>query len=134
MVVDANVWVARAVETEPDSLTSRRWLGRQLRSGTAFFIPNLAVAEVAGALARRWGDSPRALSAVRAVVQFPRLQVLPLDETLGNRAVELAARLQLRGSDAVYVALAESLRVPLITWGTELLDRAPAVVATLQPS
>lgn len=86
-------------------------------------------------MTRLTADFQRGLSAVRVIVLgFPGIQVFPLDEVLGIRAMELAARLMLRGSDAVYVALAESLGLPLVTWDRQVLARGPAVVTVLQPS
>ena len=35
--------------------------------------------------------------------------------------MELAIRLRLRGADAVYVALAEQLGIPIVTWDGEML-------------
>jgi predicted nucleic acid-binding protein len=135
VVVDSNIWVSRLWPTEPYSVTSDRWLQRQARIGTKISIPNLALAEVAGALARRRDNPQDGLDAVNLIVlRFPGIQVVPLDETLGHRAIELAARLRLKGPDSVYVALAERLGVPLATWDTDVLARAPAVVPTIEPS
>lgn len=135
MVVDSNIWISRVRQTELHSATSYRWLEQQARVGVAVSIPNLALAEVAGAVARRRGNPQDGLDAVNLIVlRFPGIQVVPLDEALGVRALELAARLRLKGPDAVYVALAESLGVPLVTWDTQVLTMAPTVVSVLRPS
>jgi len=134
VVVDASVWVSR-LTNQASSATSRRWLERQGNTGLLTWVPNLCLAEVAGAIARLSGDPLQGLNAVRIeILRFPHLRVVPLDETLGNRAMELAAHLRLRGSDAVYVATAESLAVPLVTWDHVLLQRAEGVVQVLPPS
>ena len=48
-------------------------------------------------------------------------------------AAEVAADLRLRGADAVYVAAARLLRVPLVTWDREQQQRAGAVVVVQMP-
>ncbi len=68
------------------------------------------------------------------LLRTPRLTVVPLDAGLGDRAAELAALLQLRGHDAVYVAVAQARGVPLVTWDQEVVARASTVVTVLQPS
>ena len=62
------------------------------------------------------------------------LSIHPFTESQGETAAAIAAQQFLRGADAVYVALAGQLRMPLVTWDKELLERAAAVVPTLTPA
>ena len=64
----------------------------------------------------------------------PNLNLESLTESRARRAAEVAARLRLRGADAVYVALAEEFNATLITWDNEMLQRGAAVAPTLTPS
>lgn len=135
MVVDANVWISRAQGTEIHSPVSRRWLLRQERAGVRIVVPNLALAEVAGGIARITNNPGEGLRVVHTVLlAFAGIQVVSMNEALGRRAMELAAQLRLRGADAVYVALAETNRLPLVTWDEEVLVRAAAAVPVLRPS
>jgi len=52
---------------------------------------------------------------------------------LGGLAAQLAADHALRGADAVYVAAALRLGLPLVTLDGEQLQRAEAVISTLSP-
>jgi len=47
--------------------------------------------------------------------------------------MRLAAKLRLRGADAVYVALAATCREPLITLDAEMLERGRGVVEAFTP-
>jgi predicted nucleic acid-binding protein len=47
--------------------------------------------------------------------------------------MRLAARLRLRGADAVYVALAAAYREPLITLDAEMFERASGVAEAFTP-
>ena len=96
--------------------------------------PALLFAEVAGAVARRSGSSRLGRRAVDAILRLPTLRLITLDEPLSRAAANLAARLRIRGSDAVYIATAALLRVPLVTWDTEQRERAARVVDVMSPS
>jgi predicted nucleic acid-binding protein len=52
---------------------------------------------------------------------------------LAQRAASLAARLALGGADAVYVALAARLRLPLISWDRDQRARAAGVIEVVAP-
>ena len=61
------------------------------------------------------------------------LRVLPLGHDLARLSANLAAQFRLRGADSVYVALARSLNMPLVTWDREQRARAPAAVTVRTP-
>lgn len=132
MVVDASVWVSALYLPDANNAASRHWLEEAASIG-ASVVPILALAEVAGAIARRTGSAERGAMAARRIEAMPGLRVIELDAVLGRSAADLAARLRLRGADAVYVATALSLSIPLVTWDDELLARAAAVVEARQP-
>jgi len=67
------------------------------------------------------------------VLQLPSLRLLTIDEALARAAAAVAARLRTRGADAVYIAAAARLRLPLVTWDAEQGDRAAEIVEVLVP-
>ena len=62
-----------------------------------------------------------------------RVELRDLDEPSAIDAARLASDLQIRGADAVYVALAQQLSLPLIAWDQEQLSRAATIVQTWTP-
>ena len=58
---------------------------------------------------------------------------MTIDGSVGMRAAEIATHLKLRGADAVYVAVAERLKLPLVTWDGEQRSRASVLVSTSVP-
>jgi predicted nucleic acid-binding protein len=62
------------------------------------------------------------------------MTLLPVDRQLAQRAAELAAVHQLRGADAVYVAVAAEYGATLITWDTEQLTRAATATQLETPT
>jgi predicted nucleic acid-binding protein len=132
-VVDASVWISSLSPGEVGHLPSRRWLTAHLGTGGQVIAPALLLVEVAGAVARRSGDALLGELAMNAVLILPALYLIELDGRLSMHAARLAADLRLRGADAVYVALAHQLGIPLITWDREQLTRAAARIAVQTP-
>jgi predicted nucleic acid-binding protein len=108
-------------------------MARRVASGELLVAPALLLAEVAGAIARRTGRSALARRATEIIVRLPGLRLVAIDDHLGRAAAELAADLGLRGADAVYVATAAHLGIPLVTWDREQHKRAGGLVAVEIP-
>lgn len=134
MVVDASVWAGFFIPADVHHPVSRRWLREQYSEhDRRLFGPSLVLAEVAGAVARRTGDSALAATIVTEMLTLPEIEIVPLDEDMAQDAARLAADLRLRGADACYVAVAQALDLPLVTWDEELRDRAGRAVAVVEP-
>ncbi len=132
-VVDASVWVSRLVPQDVHHAASRRWLEQRAAGGGLIVAPVLLLVEVAGAISRRTGDPQLAHRAVGQILRIPALRLVPLDHRLAEAAADLAADLGLRGADAVYVATARHLGVPLVTWDEDQRVRATRIVTVTTP-
>ena len=89
--------------------------------------------EVAGAVSRRTQNIADAHAAASQLHTLPFLQLIPLEASLVQDATDLAADLGLRGADALYVALARQLGVPLVSFDHEQLTRPALLILTIQP-
>jgi predicted nucleic acid-binding protein len=96
-------------------------------------VPALALPEVVGAVARRTGVPALGEQALAALLAVPGLRVVAVDVGLGTEAAQAAARLGLRGADAVYAATARRLAVALVTLDDELAERARGFVPVVRP-
>ena len=134
MIVDASVWVSVLVAQDANHTTSRRWLHTRLAARDALVVPTLFLPEVAGAIARRRGIAALGQQAVEEILRTPGLRLVGLDRDMSIEAARLAADLQLRGADAVYVAVARALNLPLVTLDQELQSRADRLIEVLRPS
>lgn len=134
MVVDASVWVSSLVREDLHYDVSRDWIGRELRRGTTFAIPVLALAEIGGAISRRQASSALGRMAVESVLSTIGLHIVPLDLTIGHEAARIAADYALRGADATYAAVARVLGLPLYTWDAEMMQRAGTLIRVATPS
>ena len=133
MIIDASVWVSILSDAEVNYHSSRRWFRARLVRADDLMIPTLALAEVAGAIARRQASTDAAHRALDWMLQLPQLQIVPIHHQLAFEAADIAATYRLRGADAVYVAAAAERAVPLVTWDREPLQRAASIVDVIQP-
>ena len=85
-------------------------------------------------MARVFDDTDRAVALAAALRGLPNQTLVPLDESLADRAVALAATARLRGADAVYAAVAQQYGTTLITLDRQQLDRLPPLVSTALPA
>jgi predicted nucleic acid-binding protein len=132
-VVDASVWVSRLVPQDFHHQDSKYWFEGQATEGGMLVSPVLLLAEVAGAIARRSGQGKLAEDAIQGMLRLSGLRLVAIDSRLGRAASRLAARLGLRGADAIYVAVAHQLHIPLITWDLEQQEKARGLIEVRTP-
>ena len=132
-VIDASVWVSRLVPQDVNHQTSRIWLEQQAAKGQRLIAPVLLLTEVAGAIARRTGSSQLAQQTIDQMLKIPALHIVVIDHQLGQTATKLAVELYLRGTDAIYVALAYRLSIPLVSWDAKQLERTGKLIQAKTP-
>jgi predicted nucleic acid-binding protein len=133
VVVDASVWVSRLVPQDTHHAASRRWFESFTAEGGRLVAPILLLPEIAGAISRRTGAPDLAHQAVQSLQRMRTLRLVALDRRLGQAASQLAADLGLRGADATYVAIADQLKIPLLTWDNEQVEKAGKRITVLMP-
>jgi predicted nucleic acid-binding protein len=128
--VDASVSISAFNAREPNHRDSRLLLADLQAKGAPIVVPTLRLPEVAATMARgrNGGDSARRFAA--SLRQLPHIVLVSLGEMLATRAANLAAGLRLRGSDAVYPAVAQHFDSTLVT----LTDEQRCRVATVIPA
>ncbi len=133
VVVDASVWVGRLVPQDAHHEASRRWFEAFTARGGRLVAPVLLLPEIAGAISRRTGAPDLARQAVQQLQRMRSLRLVALDRRLGQAASQLAADLGLRGADATYVAIADQLKIPLLTWDNEHVEKAGKRITVQMP-
>ncbi|GMQ78868.1 MAG: hypothetical protein BMS9Abin02_1410 [Anaerolineae bacterium] len=132
-VVDASVIVSYLHSGDSNHGASRNWLHRQVEGGQLLAAPILLIIEVSAAVARRTRSSALGHQAINNLQRLPMLRLVAIDHRLGLSASKLGADLYLRGADAVYVALALQLSLPLVSWDKEQLERASRAINVQKP-
>ena len=133
VVVDASVWVSRVLPHEIHHASSYAWLTAHLGRGGWIVAPALLPIEVAAAIARQSGNTLLAQRTVQDMLRLRQLRLVGVARRLATIAADFAATLRLRGADAVYVAVAYQLSIPLVTWDQEQITRASTQIVAYTP-
>jgi len=134
MVIDASVWVSYFIAIDANHTSTVGWLEGVIRGGRPLAAPTILLAEVAGAIARRSNSSEMGLAVSEELRSLPSLRLVPLDDNLARLSAHVAATLSAKGADAIYIATAEMLEAPLVTWDAEQRNRGSLLVHIGSPT
>lgn len=132
-VIDASVYIALLNAHESCHASSWAWFQQKQLAGETISAPVILLAELAAGLSRGLGQPALANQAVQQLLQTKLIDLVPITSALAERAAVIAADYQIRGCDAIYVALAEQLDDELVTLDQQQLERGAAVVTTRSP-
>lgn len=131
--VDASVFLNAFNPYEAGHEVSCSLLARFQEQAVPVVVPMLLLPEVAAAVRRGRGDEDLARKFAAALSRLPHLIWIPLDRALARQAAEVAARYSLRGSDAVYAAVALRFGSTLVTRDQEQRERVSGVILACLP-
>jgi predicted nucleic acid-binding protein len=131
--VDASVFVNAFNSHEPGYVDSYRFLEYVKTQAFPIIVPTLLLPEIAAAIGRGSQNATLARKLANAVGRLPNVIMVPLDDVLAQQAADVAAEYRLRGSDAVYVAVALRFGSTLVTLDQEQAARVAPVLATQNP-
>lgn len=133
VTIDASVFISAFTPSEPAYAASKAFLHAIRQSGVSILLPTLAIVEIAAAIGRGQRRPDLGYAFALEVGRLPQVMLIGLDERLAQEAAEIASHHRLRGSDAVYAAVARRFATVLVTWDREQLERAATVVPVRQP-
>lgn len=133
MVVDASVLVALFHADEPYHQVTRNWFIQTTSANIEISTSVIALPEIAAAISRGKGNLLRAQQIYSLITQANVISLVPVSQQLAEQAADIAATCQIRGCDAIYVALAQKLNQPLVTLDNQQLQRAKSVIHTRKP-
>ena len=132
-VIDASVYVAMVNAHENQHSNSWAWFEHAQAAQEEISAPNILLAEIAAALSRGTGNPVLAHRITQQLLDSKLINLVSVTPNLAERAATIAANHQIRGCDAVYVALAEQLDVYLMTLDKQQFERGAEIVTTRQP-
>ena len=132
--VDASVFLNAFNPSEAGHAESQRVLAWLQEHATPIIVPTLVLPEVAATIRRVRGDAALARDFASALSRLPNLVMVNLDAILAQQAADAAAQYRLRGSDAVYAAVALRFGTVLMTLDREQHDRLANVVTSRYPT
>lgn len=129
VTIDASVFVSAFTPSEKAHQASKAFMREVREAGLPIILPTLVIPEIAAAIGRGQGKPDLGYLFAIEVSQFPHVTLVDLDEFLAKTAAEIAATYRLRGSDAVYAAVAARFATQLITLDDEQLQRVEKIVS-----
>ncbi len=132
--IDASVFTNAFNPYEAGHETSRNLLAHFQRQAFPLIEPTLLFPEVAAAIARGQDNTALTRNFAATLARLPHLLAIPLDAMLAQQAAEIAAAHRLRGSDAVYAAVALRFGSTLITLDNQQRERSAVVISTATPA
>lgn len=132
-IMDASVYIALINAHESDHPAAWAWFQHAQAAGESLAAPAILLSEIAAALSRGLGNPALAHQVVRQLLQSQLIELVPVTPVLAEHAAAIAANHQIRGCDAIYLALAEQLGAELVTLDQQQLERGAAVVTTRRP-
>ena len=133
VTIDASVFVSAFTPTEPAHQASKSLMLKIHEQSTPIIVPVLVLPEISAALSRGQGKPELGKAFVQELRGFPNTTFINVDETVATLAVDIAATNRLRGSDAIYAAVALRFGTELVTLDKEQLDRLPNVLSVRSP-
>jgi len=133
VTIDASVFVSTFTPTEPAHRACKAFMLNVREQKIPIIVPVLVMPEISAALSRGQGRPDLGLSFVQELRNFPNTTFIDVDDGIATLAAEIAANNHLRGSDAVYAAVALRFGTELITLDQEQLDRLPMVLPVRAP-
>jgi len=132
--VDASVFLNAFNPYEVGHEDSHRLLARLQQDAAPIIVPTLLLPEVAAAISRGREDERLAREFAASLSRLPHLVFVPLDMALARQTADVAAKHRLRGSDAVYAAVALRFGSTLITLDREQRERVGDVLTARYPA
>lgn len=133
-VVDASVILSAILPNEPHHQASKKWLTNRIHAEEYILAPTILLSEVSAPLSRAYKQSELAIQIVQNLIVAPFIQLQPVSIPLGSRAAAIAAEFEIRGCDAVYVALAEASGEMLVTLDKQQMARAKSIIQVQRPA
>ena len=132
-VIDASLYISLINVNESSHATSWAWFQQAQLGQESLSAPVILLAEITSALSRGLDNPALAHQVVQQLLQSKVINLVPVTQALAERAAAIAADCQIRGCDAIYVALAEQLGDYLMTLDQQQLDRGALIVTTRKP-
>jgi predicted nucleic acid-binding protein len=133
LTIDASVFVSAFTPSETAHQASKRFMANVRDLATPIVVPVLVLPEISAALSRGQGKPELAKAFVRELGNLPNTTFVDLNKSIADLAVSIAADYRLRGSDAVYAAVAVRFGAELITLDREQLHRLRKAAAVRTP-
>ncbi len=132
--VDASVFLNAFNPYEAGHAESRQFLERLQQQAIPIIVPAIVLPEIAAAISRGCGNAELARQFTGSLERLPHLVLVPVDLASARQAADVAAGHHVRGSDAMYIAVALRFGSALATLDREQHERASGALKVFYPA
>lgn len=133
IVADTSVWLASLLPADVHFHETQPLLDQVRLGQVRLEVPAHFPAEVTGVLARIGEPEPFISDTIALLTSGDYVTIHPISVRLGVLAADIARYARVRGADAIFVALAQSLDLPLVTWDKQQRERGARFCRTMTP-
>ncbi len=133
LTVDASVWMNARSPGEKGYTESKKALMIIEEMNIPVFCPSILIVELSASVSRATGDEKAGILFSRLVSELPNIELLPVTLELAKDAAVIAAKLKIRGADALYCAVAVNKKSVLLSRDREQIERAKGLIEVMKP-
>ena len=131
--IDASVIVNSLMEKEPYCSQSKAFLNMVQEKSIKTFLPEIVIPEITSGVFRATKDENFAFQFTKNLRLIPNFSFVPIDTKLADLASLVICKTGLKGTDAIYVALAFDYNLELITLDKEQLEKGKKLIKVRRP-
>lgn len=133
-VIDASIFLSGFFDYEPYHKESERCLEYfKENSSISLFLPELVIPEVGCVIARIIKNPKLAIEFATSLREFVNFKFIPIDSYIADLSLKIGSVLSLRGTDAIYIAIAQNFNSTLISLDKEHLKKAKKLIKVIHP-
>lgn len=131
--IDASVLVNSQLEREPYYTQSKAFLMMVEEKNLKVFLPEIVIPEITSGIFRATRDENFTSQFTRNLRSIPNFSFVSIDGRLANLASWIICKTNLKGVDAIYVALVFDYNLELITLDKEQLEKGKGFIKARRP-
>jgi predicted nucleic acid-binding protein len=133
-VIDSSVLLSGFFDYEPYHKESQKCL-RYFKENPSVpvFLPEFVIPEIGCVISRRIKKSKLGIEFAKSLRGFVNFKFIPVDRYIADLSLEIGSFLNLKGADAIFVAVAYNFNSTLISLDKEHLEKAKRLIKVIHP-
>jgi predicted nucleic acid-binding protein len=131
--IDASVIVSAANPKEPYFFQSRKFLLQLQKENSKVFLPEIIIPEITSGFLKAISDPETVYKLALSFRNVPNFSFIPVDKRIADLASWIICKTGLKGTDAIYVALALDYNLELITLDKDQLEKSKGIIKARKP-
>jgi predicted nucleic acid-binding protein len=133
-VIDSSIFLSGFFDHEPYHKESQKCL-RYFKENpsVSVFLPEFVIPEIGCVISRIIKKSKLGIEFAKSLRGFVNFKFIPVDRYIADLSLEIGSFLNLKGADAIFVAVAYNFNSTLISSDKEHLEKAKRLIKVIHP-